>query len=633
VAKESAIKSRFLNLLKNKKLIYPILVGILFIFILANNYHWLTLDHEVPGKSMAGQAATAYRYYHYLKKSDFVSFFLREQEKIDPYPPLPYQFTSVFFLFSGSGNRNLILSQALFWLILVFSSYFLGAHLWNEDVGLLAAIASFLFPLVTNTSRTYHLDLPCAAMVALSLLCLFYSDTFKEPRWTIAFFIAFSTAMLTKWSSVFFIIPPYLYYFGSFMKSTFKDKKSFWLTTASLFFIILSVTFLFIYKHFNIIKFPEENGKLLVMYLKNLAPLIIMMIVVCLLPFRDIRQKRFVQGVVLFFLITEHFYGFCVTNLIQYMDVVRQCSVREGDIGQTYLFFRLFAFDFLGIIRTVMLLAGLIWYAFCREKSIDKTVFIMGFISSALILYIIPDKELRYFVPMIPYTAILTTFWIINIKWKILRIPIISFFLILSLYGMAGHRIINFIYNPTHVIDYVHKHNLGVFSNDPNPRDLKLSKIGEILHRNTEGENSIIFLKSDLILFPDSFSLAPLTYMLHTETFLFEPVNFPGGPEELDEFNQRKYEFFLRPTGGEIKYSEEKKYKYSNLLILYFQKKDEDKDRRAECLEILKSRGFEGEPADVESLELTDNYVMYVLRMKLDPPMSDEKMIPVVRQP
>ncbi len=127
----------------------------------------------------------------------------------DHYPPLAPLVTSPIFGLHDSDPRipTFLLSQAALALLLA-ATYGLGKRFASEETGVLAAMAVAAFPLVSSQSRTFMLDLPDAAMTALSLLALWRCDRFRRPGSSLLFGVAFGLALLTKWTVVFFVAAP-----------------------------------------------------------------------------------------------------------------------------------------------------------------------------------------------------------------------------------------------------------------------------------------------------------------------------------------------------------------------------------------------------------------------------------------
>jgi hypothetical protein len=127
------------------------------------------------------------------------------------YPPLVSYVSIPFYRISGESESAGILTITFFLVVLVVSVYSLGKHLYNPATGLLAATMTAAFPIVTEFTRIFMLDLPLMAMVALFVYLLLRSDNFARPWPGLAAGLVFGAGELTKWTFVFFVIFPLLY--------------------------------------------------------------------------------------------------------------------------------------------------------------------------------------------------------------------------------------------------------------------------------------------------------------------------------------------------------------------------------------------------------------------------------------
>lgn len=607
----------------------------LILFILSN-WNWLSLDSNIPGGDFNDHLRNSIKYSYLLKEKN-LRFFIGypyHHEHV-PYPTLVYQITSIFFLIFGRGIDVAVMSQSIFWFILIFSVYSIGSQLWSKEAGLLAGIASLSFPYIVITSQAYLLDLPCASMVALSLLCLIKSDSFKKPGWAIAFFVACALAMLVKWASVFFIVIPFLCYFGKFMKDTYREKKSFWLTLVLLLVLCVLVGVL-IWHQNSAGRHLIDRAEVFRIYFKDIGILSVLLLIVILLPFRNKSQKRFVQGAIIFFILVWHFYGMNVTALLTYMQTIKEVSIGEGVYRHTPLvFFRLFTVDFLGIIRSLLLLTGIVWYIFDKDKTWERTIYVIGFVSSVIILFYIHYKDLRYLIPITAFTSVLMTFWISRVKWKILKIPLIVFFLILSFLGFAGWRLHEHLNTPK-TVKLSRLRYQEIIPDRPHTNDWKVKEIGEIIERHTSGKGSIIFVFADGCMSEKAHRLTTVSYMMRVGEILYPPhisFDFLGRQGYLRE-QERYFSFFLVPdrlpdvevSGGDS-FGHTRYHLYDNLLILDFQDKEKRMEGKSTYINILRKRGIEGDIIYREKLELHESK-MNVLEMKIDPPIKWNSVTP-----
>jgi len=510
------------KLLKRKKNLYLILIVVFFLIIFLNNLDWLARDKSVPSHAQEYHLIESGKYYRFLREGNIKYFLFGSMEDPAPYPPLSYQITSIFFMLFGYNQDVASISQAIFWFILIFSTFYIGSYLWGEEAGLLAGIASFSFSFVIYISHRYGLDLPSAAMVSLSLLCLLRSEKFEKPKWTLGFFIAFAISMLIKWSSAFFILIPFLYYFGHFLWKAYKEKKSFRQTILLL--LLISTGVIALLNNFAF-RFRGMIGESLFLpkimeFAKGITILFFVLIFVSFIPFENINRKRFFQGFILFFILIWYFYGTNPLRLIKYFLEVNRHGGMEGDIHRPFMFPEMFLMNFMHIPRVIMLLTGIIFYLVQQEKTIEKTLFLLSFIGSTAFLYLFPDKEDRYLLPLIPFIAVLMTYWMSYIKWKLLKIPIITFFLIISFLGIMGWRLPFLEWKKGNVAM-----SSDMIAQPPATEDWRIREIGRLPNKYSKNGDLLIFVlaNSPGNILRDPYSTMPILKLME-KYYPFRPT-------------------------------------------------------------------------------------------------------------
>jgi 4-amino-4-deoxy-L-arabinose transferase-like glycosyltransferase len=114
--------------------------------------------------------------------------------------PLPLLFGPRPWTFAVTGT--------LFFLALLGVVFALGRRLFGPGPGLLAAALLAATPIVLMGSRSYNLEIPMAALVALSVYFLVRSENLAKPGWAAAYGLAGAAAMLTKGVAFLYFLPP-----------------------------------------------------------------------------------------------------------------------------------------------------------------------------------------------------------------------------------------------------------------------------------------------------------------------------------------------------------------------------------------------------------------------------------------
>ena len=612
-------KDRFELFQKYRHIIYPLILGIFFILIFINNINWLALDKSIPSSDSSMHLNIGYHYFYALKSGNLVYFFLNAHEH---YPNLVHQVTAFFYLVFGFKDDIAVISHFPFWLILIFSTYFTGKKFFGNEAGLLAGIASFSSPFIVITSQHYLLDVPCAAMTALSIMCLVYCEKFSNQKWTIAFFISFALAMLVKWSSIFYIIIPFLLCFINFIRKSYKNKKDFIFIVT--FLLIIGALFLtaLVYNFKNIPRILTMGGNPLFLYCIETAVWFSLLLVVSLFNFEKKHHKRFLQGSILFIIITWHFYGLNVINLVDYVKIQSNAAVSRGDIFSPFILTWINSIKSFTIPGILLIFTGLLWLIFRKKKEFGHYLILSGFAGSLLILLIIPIKDPRYLLPLIVYTAIFQTFWIFKISFKPLKIILILLLVFLWSMGIAGWRMP--FYKELSNNPPLFHHIGNLFAVPPNRDNWKVGEIEEIIHKHTRGKNTIILtffeftrdikcsprdiisrynkLESGFITWPDTLGKKP-AYRYRT-----------GSPED-----SYPYQFALTPPQPNDKNPE-----YNNLLILYLSDNDIKSWETTYLDYFLLERNLCGNLKLKEKLTLPGGITLFILKTKIDPAVEPD---------
>ncbi len=173
-------------------------VALIWLLHAAINYSWLRQDTRPPTFDAAQNAAWTVRMAHLPFGSEplaalaglFASY---------PYPPLVYWVAAPFVRVGGPHIDTILLSQLLFLGLLFFATYQIGAALMSRRAALLAVALLSFFPAIFGLSRIYLLDLPQAAVAALTVWLLLCTQRFERLAPSLAVGVALGLGVLTKW--------------------------------------------------------------------------------------------------------------------------------------------------------------------------------------------------------------------------------------------------------------------------------------------------------------------------------------------------------------------------------------------------------------------------------------------------
>lgn len=209
------------------------LLTVIIIFYSINNFVILTLDNTLPVYDNFGNFKQSFSIYKFFKDLN-----IRETPPIEIYrqychlgdgtrPPLYSIILSLYYRIQNNINADyLAMTNILYFIILLFSSYGIGVRLNSKMTGMLAAFIVSMFPGIFAMSRVLMVDFPLTAMVALSIYLMVLARHFIDAKYCFLFGLSLGLGMLTKVPYIVFILPLLAYYaFISFVKSIKKDRQ------------------------------------------------------------------------------------------------------------------------------------------------------------------------------------------------------------------------------------------------------------------------------------------------------------------------------------------------------------------------------------------------------------------------
>ncbi|MFA5725871.1 MAG: glycosyltransferase family 39 protein [Candidatus Omnitrophota bacterium] len=197
----------------------------IILFHLINNYFWLKFSTEIAGDDVSCHLFYQLKFFNIFKhiiNNDVFSFSIKSKQLLELFntpfssaaniywPNLVYFISSLLNLFAGNSLFVTRFTMSVFLLVLMISTYFIAKDALNKQAGLLAMFLVSMYPLVFESSRQYSLDLPLAAMVALSIFFMLRTGYFANSFYSILLGIFAGLAILIKGQFVLFFIWPFL---------------------------------------------------------------------------------------------------------------------------------------------------------------------------------------------------------------------------------------------------------------------------------------------------------------------------------------------------------------------------------------------------------------------------------------
>lgn len=212
----------FKSHIKENRHIYPIVLFIFCLIVIAINYTWRSIESRPPHWDMARHLYNSVNYFDYAKSFQLKNLITDYKY----YPPLLYWVAIPFYFIFGASLKSSILVNSVFIFILAFATYGIGNRLWNRKVGFFAAVFILCSPMIVSQFKEFQLDAPATAMTALSLYLLMRSKEFSSRWWSLAFGLSLGLALLTKWTLIFVLILPIGYAVVIALQSDLRNKKA-----------------------------------------------------------------------------------------------------------------------------------------------------------------------------------------------------------------------------------------------------------------------------------------------------------------------------------------------------------------------------------------------------------------------
>lgn len=426
---------------KKRRIIYLLILAVFCAVLIFINYYWVSRDKSPPYCSPLVYLIMSREYFEILLRGDFFDFLVNAGNF---YPPLPFQITALFYTVFGYGGIQAVMSQAVFWIILVFSTFFLGSYLWGEDVGFVSALIAALIPQNIYFMRSCGVDIPITAMLPLCLYCLFRSDRFKNSKWSILFFISLAIGMLLKWVFISFILIPAGFFVVMKMKDLITDRES---RGETLIFLGISIPAAGVYYLSLVSVYRIAPGRDMTSLIETYYYVFmgimaaVFLILQFAIKFKSEEIRNIARGIVIFLAMTAHF---VVIHLISMKDIY---DIWFWDVQYNLLlpvrtayhfFIKFLIYANFGVPFFILFIIGMAVYFISREKTAEKSILAVTFMFSIAFLYTQPVFDARYFMPLNPIAALFMVFWIFRIKKWFLRVPIFVLMGVLAVYYFLG---------------------------------------------------------------------------------------------------------------------------------------------------------------------------------------------------
>ncbi|MBT3407591.1 hypothetical protein HN789_00760 [archaeon] len=225
-----------------KKYLYGILVIILVFSIF--NIFWIIKDtrplsHEDLNSVYGGDFL--YHNLHNYKNNIF------SVTKELHYPPFIPYLTYVSYILFGVNDNVPLLINVLFIPVLILSLFYICKELYDSKIGFVASLFLVSFPQIIVFSRTMFDSFISLSLFSLGLYFFIKSKNFSDHKFSIFYGIVFSLSILTRYTSILFLIAPIIYFLIINFKHLFFSIKELY-SKNTIFKLVLILLILTVFK-------------------------------------------------------------------------------------------------------------------------------------------------------------------------------------------------------------------------------------------------------------------------------------------------------------------------------------------------------------------------------------------------
>jgi len=214
--------------LENKAVL---IIIILLLFHAVINFYVLDKSTFLRKADDASRASESLRFHQRLMNKEYKNlakdFYILPLQSHPRFYPLTAGLVMTFLDKVGLKDINwmILTTNAFFLFILLISVFKIGALLYDEKIGLLAAILLSFSLAIFSHSRISMLDFPLTAMLSLCFLFLLKTRNLSSLSFSLFTGVLFGLTQLTKETAVIFVLPVFLYYFFHSLRIVKEKRK------------------------------------------------------------------------------------------------------------------------------------------------------------------------------------------------------------------------------------------------------------------------------------------------------------------------------------------------------------------------------------------------------------------------
>lgn len=186
-------------------------LGAAVLYLVVADLIWIARDTRPPYWDMADKQIGALRIYDAVANSGIAAL-AQIPLLTGSYPPLYHSIIAAFYALFGRTIDSARYANLPAIVLLFIATYAIGRTVLQPFAAAMAAIIVNFYPLLLWLSRETMIDYWLTSMVALAIWMLIRTDEFSNRRWTVLFGLVCGLGMLTKWTFVFFVLLPALWF-------------------------------------------------------------------------------------------------------------------------------------------------------------------------------------------------------------------------------------------------------------------------------------------------------------------------------------------------------------------------------------------------------------------------------------
>ncbi len=392
------------------------------------NFCFIFVNTEPPYADSPHHIALSHYYYRILFAKNLPIY---SSELFSKYPFLTYTVTALFYKLFGISTKVALASLYVFSLIFIISLFLAGYYLGEEWGAVVATSIGVSCNPFIQLSHLYLLDMPQAAIIALSIYTLLKTERFKNTKYSYLFGFTLGLSLVTKWNSIFYIGAALVVY-GIYI--LLKKPKIWWISL--LYLLASAIPLLFIYQWGltyymqNNINIPSKRFTLVFYTAITIlfASIFILQRIKKIQRDEDIACLNFTKSLILALLVSGGWYVYNIWGVYAKIGLQMDEMKHAFPEGERSLFtysiksYMLYFTRMLFILFYGYFLVGILFSLIKRERFLENmSLLIMG-ISGVLCVSYLAPPTVFYVLPTVITIALLGGWWLKHTS--LLKVPL-----------------------------------------------------------------------------------------------------------------------------------------------------------------------------------------------------------------